>query len=108
MSHLNTKFVIKPDWPSFDCILHNVFGEGSNSAIVSGRIANLIMISEKHWKNEEILFQNAYGHRESVVLRVQTLAHYILFFLLFVSLGPFHDEGKCDFIVPEKLLNSSN
>ena len=32
--------------------------------------ANLIMISEEHWKNDEILFQNVYGHWESVVLRV--------------------------------------
>ena len=34
----------------FGCILYNVFGEGSNSVIVSGRLANLIMISEEHWK----------------------------------------------------------
>ena len=34
------------------CILYTVFGEGSNSAIVSGRLANLIMISEEHWKND--------------------------------------------------------
>ena len=31
------------------------------------------MISEEHWKDDEILFQNVYGHRESVVLRVQVL-----------------------------------
>ena len=29
------------------------------------------MISEEHWKNDEISFQNVYGHRESVELRVQ-------------------------------------
>ena len=58
-----------PDWPFLSCILHNVFGEGSNNVIVSGRLANLIMISEVHWKNDEILFQNAYGHRESIVLK---------------------------------------
>ena len=57
----------------FGCILYNVFGEGSNSVIVSGRLANLIMISEEHRKNDEILFQNVYGHRESVVLRVQVM-----------------------------------
>ena len=57
----------------FGCILYNVFGEGSNSAIVSGRLANLIMISEEHWKNDEILFQNRFGHRESAVLRVQVM-----------------------------------
>ena len=51
----------------FGSILYNVFGEGSNSAIVSGRLANLIMISEEHWQNNEILFQNVCGHRESVV-----------------------------------------
>ena len=52
------KFVIMPDWPFFGCILYNVFGEGSNRVIVSGRLANHIMISEEHWKNNEILFQN--------------------------------------------------
>ena len=57
----------------FGCILYNVFGEGSNNAIVSGRLANLIMISEEHWKNDEILFQNVNGHRESVVLIVQVM-----------------------------------
>ena len=57
----------------FGCILYNVFGEGSNNVIVSGRLANLIMISEEHWKNDEILFQNVYGHKESVVLRVQVM-----------------------------------
>ena len=41
----------------FGCILYTVFGEGSNSVIVSGRLANLIMISEDDWKNDEILFQ---------------------------------------------------
>ena len=62
-----------PDWPFFGCILYNVFGEGSNSVIVSGRLANLIMISEEHRKNDEILFQNVYRQRESVVLRVQVM-----------------------------------
>ena len=31
------------------------------------------MISEGHRKNDEILFQNVYGHRKSVVLRVQVM-----------------------------------
>ena len=31
------------------------------------------MISEEHGKNDEILVQNAYRHRESVVLRVQVM-----------------------------------
>ena len=74
-----------PDWPFFGCILYIVFGEGSNSAIVSGRLANLIMISEEHWKNDEILFQNVYGHRESVVLRVQVMLNTYSF---------------CDFLFP--------
>ena len=62
-----------PDWPFFGCILDNVFDESTNSVIVYGRLADLIMISEEHWKNDEILFQNVYGHRESVVLRVQEM-----------------------------------
>ena len=36
-------------------------------------IANLITISEELWKTDEILFQNVYGHRESVVLGVQVM-----------------------------------
>ena len=62
-----------PDRPFLAVFCTFFFGEGSNSVIVSGRLANLIMISEEHWKNDEILFQNVYGHRESVVLRVQLL-----------------------------------
>ena len=31
------------------------------------------MISEEHGKNDEILVQNVYRHRESVVLRVQVM-----------------------------------
>ena len=76
------KFVIMPDWPFFGCILYNVFGEGSSSVIVPGRLANLIMISEEHWKNDEILFQNFQGHRESVVLRVQ-----VMLITVFVTFG---------------------
>ena len=62
-----------PDLSFFGCNLYNVFVEGSNSAIVSGRLDNLIMISEEHWKNDEIWSQNVYRHRESVVLRVQVI-----------------------------------
>ena len=40
---------------------------------MSGRLANLTMISEEHWENDKILFQNVYRHRESVVLRVQVM-----------------------------------
>ena len=76
-----------PDWPFFGCILYNVFGEFSSSAIVSGRLANLIMISEEHWKNDEILFQNGYGHRESVFLRVQAMLITYCFFCDFLFHG---------------------
>ena len=31
------------------------------------------MISKEHLKNDEIVFQNNYEHRESVVLRVQVM-----------------------------------
>ena len=58
---------IMPDWPFFYCILYNVFGEGSNSVIVSKRLTNLILISEEHWKTDELLFQNDYRHRETVI-----------------------------------------
>ena len=55
----------------FRPILYKVFGEGSNSAQLSERIAILIMISEEHLKNDETLFQSVYGHGCSVNLRVQ-------------------------------------
>ena len=63
------------------------------------------MISEERWKNDEILFQNAYGHRESVVLRVQVML------IRYCSPDfwiPLHDEGKRDVIGQEKLWTSSN
>ena len=61
------------------CILYNVFGEGSNSVIVSERLAILIMKSEEHWKTDEISFQNVYGHREPVDLRAyRMLTTYIV------------------------------
>ena len=31
------------------------------------------MISEEHWKNDEVWSQNVYRHTESVVLRVQVI-----------------------------------
>ena len=61
----------------FGYILCNIFGEGSNSADSSDRLANLIMILVEHCKNYEILFQNVFGHRVSVNLRN---AHYILIY----------------------------
>ena len=72
-----------PDKPFFGCILYNVFGEGIIIVIVSGRLANFIMISEEHWKNDEIMFQNVYGHRESAVFRVQVM----LITTVFVTFG---------------------
>ena len=62
-----------PNWPFFGCILYNVFGEGSNIFIVSGRLAILTMISQEHSNNDKLVFQNVYGYRESVVLRVQVM-----------------------------------
>ena len=73
---------------NFGCTLDNVFGEGSNSVIGSGRLANLIMISEEHWKNDEILFQNVYGHMESVILRVQVMLILSAVVNSSVSFGP--------------------
>ena len=80
-----------PDWPFFGCILYNVFGEDCNSVIVSGRLAIHIMISEEHWKNDEVLFQNvqSYGHRESVVLRVQVMLITYCFCDLWFHVCPF-------------------
>ena len=67
------------------------------------------MISEEHWKNNEILFQNVYGHRESVVLRVQVmLITYCFYDVWLVSWVPLHDEGKHDVMVQKKLWTSSN
>ena len=57
----------------FWLILHNVFGEGSNSANLSERIADLIMISEEHWKNDELLFQSVNEQRGSVNLRIRAM-----------------------------------
>ena len=37
---------------------------------LSGRLATLITISEEHSKNGEISFENVYGHREPVNLRM--------------------------------------
>ena len=59
-----------PNW-LFWLILYNVFGEGSNSAHLLERLANPIMLSEEHWKNDKTLFQSVNGHRESVNLSVR-------------------------------------
>ena len=75
-----------PNWPFFGCILYNVFGEVSNSVTVSGRLANLTMISEEHLENDEKLFQNVYGHKESVVLSLQVML-ITYFFVIFCFMG---------------------
>ena len=78
----------------FGCILYNDFGEGSNIAILSGRLANLILISEEHWKNDEMLFQNVYGHRESVVLRLQVKCSLHTVFVTFGFMGTLERRSK--------------
>ena len=59
-----------PDCPFFGHLLF-VFSEGSNSDRLSGRLANIIMISEEQWENDEISFQNVYDHMELVNGRKQ-------------------------------------
>ena len=51
-------------------ILNNILSEGSNSVHLSEQLAILYMISEEHWENDELLFQNLYEHREAVNLRI--------------------------------------
>ena len=70
-----------PDWPFFGYIRCYVFAEGSNSADLSDRLANLIMISVEHCKNDEILFQNVCKSKGAKI------AHYILFFVTFCFMG---------------------
>ena len=53
---------------------------------LSERIANLIMISEEHWKNDETVFQSVYGHRDSVNLRVRGM-HFTYCFVTFCFMG---------------------
>ena len=44
------------------------------------------MISEEHCKNDEILFQNVYGHMESVIVRVKVML-ITYFFVTFCFMG---------------------
>ena len=74
-----------PELPCFCYILCNVFAEGSNSADLSDRLANLIMRSVEHCKTDEVLFQNVFRHRESVNLRVQEML--ITYFVTFCFMG---------------------
>ena len=76
-----------PDWPFFGYILGNVFGDISNSADLSDRLARVITISVEHRKNDEILFQNVFGHRESVNLRVRVMLITYCFLRLFCFMG---------------------
>ena len=75
-----------PDSLFFWRILYKVFGEGSNSAHLSERITNLIMISEERLKNDETLFKSVYGHRCSVNLRVRGM-HITFCFCNFLFYG---------------------
>ena len=50
-----------------------MFSVKAKTVSLCRRLANLIMRSEEHGKNDEILFQNVYRHRESLVLRVQVM-----------------------------------
>ena len=54
---------------------------------MSEQLANLITVSEEHWKNDEILFQNVYGHRESVIFGVQVMLITYCFFVTFCFMG---------------------
>ena len=55
-------------WLFFGCmyLLYDVFDEGSNSVNLSEQLANIIKLSEKHWKSGKQSFQNMKGHMESV------------------------------------------
>ena len=46
--------------------LYDVFDEGSNSSYLSEQLANVIKISEEHWKTTKQSFQNVKGHMKSV------------------------------------------
>ena len=65
------------------------------------------MISEEHWKNDEISFQNAYGHRGPVKLRIRgiLIENCVCYSLFFLGGGgvPLHEERKRDVIVSEKI-----
>ena len=63
-----------PGWP-----FSLLYSEGSNCAHLSERLANRIMISKEHWKIDQILFQNVYGHRETVNLRDWVLGVFITY-----------------------------
>ena len=63
-----------PDWPFLGFIPNNVFGEGSNRVYLSEPLATLITVSEGHWKNDAISFQNVYWHtRKPVNLRIREM-----------------------------------
>ena len=74
---------------------------------MSERLANLIMISEEHWKTDQILFLNVYGQREPVDFMVQgmLIIYCVCYFLFYVYLCMTKAKGYVK--VPEKLWNLS-
>ena len=58
-------------WLFFGHLLYDVFSEASNSVHLSEQLANVIKISEKHWKNGENSFHTVKGHMESVNQRIR-------------------------------------
>ena len=64
-----------------------MFSVNAQTAYLSERLSNHIMMLEEHWKNE-ILFQNVYGHKESVNLRIRGMFITLFFFYFFVLWVP--------------------
>ena len=56
-----------PDWP-FLAIFFTIISVKFKQC---PRLTALILITEEHSKKDEISFQNVYGHREPVNLRIQ-------------------------------------
>ena len=60
-----------PDWQySVQCFPQFLF-IAYLSLYLSERLKTFIMISEEHWGNDKISFQNVFGHREPVKLRIR-------------------------------------
>ena len=77
------------------------FGEGSNSVHFTKRLATLIMISGEHWENNEISFQNVYGHREPVNLRIRGMC--IIYCVCDFLFYRYPCMNKENIIAPEKM-----
>ena len=71
---------------------------------LSERLKTFFMISEEHWENDKISFQNMFG---ACKLKDTRDAHYILCLLHFVLWATTHEERKRSVIVPEKLWSST-